>query len=143
MYTINLKLLSVNCVFVVFFSKQANCCLDNHLLGKQANCLSPFRGDGRGGKNTHEEMSIPCLPSYHQSVSRNKKHEKTMRVLFVNFILLMLYKIKQQETSRYVCFNQYSIHLQIETYLIPFRKLRNFYEKVTEFLQESYRLSKS
>ena len=66
-----------------------------------------------------------------------------MRVLFVNFILLMLYKIKQQETSRYVCFYQYSIHLQIETYLIPFRKLRNFYEKVTEFLQESYRLSKS
>ena len=88
-------------------------------------------------------MSIPCLPSYHQSVSRNKKHEKAMRVLFVNFILLMLYKIKQQETSRYVCFNQYSIHLQIETYLIPFRKLRNFYEKVTEFLQESYRISKS
>lgn len=43
MYTINLDLLSVNCVFVVFFSKQANCCLDNHLLGKQANCLSPFR----------------------------------------------------------------------------------------------------
>ena len=55
----------------------------------------------------------------------------------------MLYKIKQQETSRYVCFNQYSIHLQIETYLIPFRKLRNFYEKVTGFLQESYRISKS
>ena len=61
----------------------------------------------------------------------------------VNFILLMLYKIKQQKTSRYVCFTQYSIHLQIETYLIPFRKLRNFYEKVTEFLQESYRISKS
>lgn len=48
----------------------------------------------------------------------------------------MLYKIKQQETSRYVCFNQYSIHLQIETYLIPFRKLRNFYEKVTDFLKD-------
>ena len=66
-----------------------------------------------------------------------------MRVLFVNFILLMLYKIKQQKTSIYVCSTQYSIHLQIETYLIPFRKLRNFYEKVTEFLQESYRISKS
>ena len=49
MYTINLDLLSVNCVFVVFFNKQANCFLDNHLLGKQANCLSLFRGDGRGG----------------------------------------------------------------------------------------------
>ena len=55
----------------------------------------------------------------------------------------MLYKIKQQKTSIYVCSTQYSIHLQIETYLIPFRKLRNFYEKVTEFLQESYRISKS
>ena len=130
-YTINLKLLSVNCVFVVFFSRQA---------GKLP---LPLQGRRERGKNTHEEMSIPCLPSYHQSVSRNKKHEKAMRVLFVNFILLMLYKIKQRETSRYVCFYQYSIHLQIETYLIPFRKLRNFYEKVTEFLQESYRISKS
>ena len=66
-----------------------------------------------------------------------------MRICFVNFILLILYKIKQQKTGGYVYFNQYSIHLQIETYLIPFRKLRNFYEKVTEFLQESYRISKS
>ena len=47
----------------------------------------------------------------------------------------MLYKIKQQKTSRYVCFYQYSIHLQIETYLIPFRKLPSFSKKVTEFLK--------
>ena len=48
-----------------FFSKQANCCLDNHLLGKQANCLSLFRGDGRGGKKVlHYCLVLVTDPLY-------------------------------------------------------------------------------
>ena len=66
MYTIDLNLLSVNCVFVVFFNKQANCFLDNHLLGKQANCFSPFRRDGReGGKKVlHYCLVLVTDPLY-------------------------------------------------------------------------------
>ena len=49
-----------------FFNKQANCFLDNHLLGKQANCLSPFRGDGRGGgkKVLHYCLVLVTDPLY-------------------------------------------------------------------------------
>ena len=101
--------------------------LSINLFSKQSNCLSPFRGDGRGVRNEDRFVRI-------------------LRVLLNGLLIVFLYNyavnilyIKTGDGYGFYCLlKQHEIDVQSTSN----RKLPNFYEKVTDFLWESYRISK-
>ena len=101
--------------------------LSINLFSKQSNCLSPFRGDGRGVRNKDQFVRILRVLL-----------EVLLIVFLYNYAVHLLYEKSGDGYNFYCMLKQAEIDIQSTSN----RKLPNFYEKVTDFLWESYRISK-